>query len=127
MNTYVIMTDINADLPEDYIREHNLGILSLSYIIDGETYDRTHPLEVEEFYSRMRGGSMPTTSQVNPEQAREAFAACMEQGKDVLYIAFSSGLSGTYNSGRVAAEELKEEGRFPERKVIVLEIGRAHV
>ena len=69
MNTYVIMTDINADLPEDYIREHNLGILSLSYIIDGETYDRTHPLEVEEFYRRMRGGSMPTTSQVNPEQA----------------------------------------------------------
>lgn len=121
MNTYVIMTDINADLPEDYIREHNLEILSLSYIIDGETYDRTHPLEVEEFYSRMRGGSMPTTSQVNPEQAREAFAACMEQGKDVLYIAFSSGLSGTYNSGRVAAEELKEEGRFPERKVIVLD------
>ncbi len=108
MNTYVIMTDINADLPEDYIREHNLEILSLSYIIDGETYDRTHPLEVEEFYSRMRGGSMPTTSQVNPEQAREAFTACMEQGKDVLYIAFSSGLSGTYNSGRVAAEELKE-------------------
>lgn len=64
---------------------------------------------------------MPTTSQVNPEQAKEAFTACLEQGKDVLYIAFSSGLSGTYNSGKLAAEELREEGSFPERKLIVLD------
>ena len=121
MNTYVIMTDNMADLPEDYIREHNLAVLSLSYILDGETYDRDHPLEVGEFYHRMREGSMPTTSQVNPEQAKEAFTACLEQGKDVLYIAFSSGLSGTYNSGKIAAEEIEEEGRFPERKLVVLD------
>ena len=121
MNTYVIMTDNMADLPEDYIREHNLEVLSLSYILDGETYDRDHPLEVGEFYHRMREGSMPTTSQVNPEQAKEAFTACLEQGKDVLYIAFSSGLSGTYNSGKIAAEEIREEGRFPDRKLMVLD------
>ena len=121
MNTYVIMTDNMADLPEDYIREHNLAVLSLSYILDGETYDRDHPLEVGEFYHRMREGSMPTTSQVNPEQAKEAFTACLEQGKDVLYIAFSSGLSGTYNSGKIAAEEIREEGRFPDRKLMVLD------
>ena len=112
MNTYVIMTDINADLPEEYIREHGLEVLSLSYMIDGETYDRNHPLEVGEFYKRMRNGSMPTTSQVNPDQAKKAFTACLKQGKDVLYIAFSSALSGTYNSGRIAAEEIKEEGLF---------------
>lgn len=121
MNDYVIMTDNMADLPEDYIREHELEVLSLSYILDGETYDRDHPLEVGEFYNRMRGGSMPTTSQVNPEQAKEAFTSCLEKGKDVLYIAFSSGLSGTYNSGRIAAEEIQEEGAFPERKLIVLD------
>lgn len=121
MNNYVIMTDNMADLPEEYIREHGLEVLSLSYILDGETYDREHPLEVGEFYNRMRNGSMPTTSQVNPEQARKAFTACLEQGRDVLYIAFSSGLSGTYNSGKLAAEELKEEGRFPERKLVVLD------
>lgn len=121
MNTYVIMTDNMADLPESYIREHELEVLSLSYILDGETYDRNHPLEVGEFYSRMRGGSMPTTSQVNPEQAKEAFTSCLEQGKDVLYIAFSSGLSGTYNSGKIAAEEIEEEGRFPDRKLVVLD------
>lgn len=121
MNTYVIMTDNMADLPESYIREHELEVLSLSYILDGETYDRNHPLEVGEFYSRMRGGSMPTTSQVNPEQAKEAFTSCLEQGKDVLYIAFSSGLSGTYNSGKIAAEEIEEEGRFSDRKLVVLD------
>lgn len=121
MDTYVIMTDINADLPEEYIREHGLEVLSLSYMIDGETYDRNHPLEVGEFYNRMRSGSMPTTSQVNPNQAKKAFTACLEQGKDVLYIAFSSALSGTYNSGRIAAEEIKEEGLFPDRKLVILD------
>ena len=121
MNTHVIMTDINADLPEEYIREHGLEVLSLSYMIDGETYDRNHPLEVGEFYKRMRNGSMPTTSQVNPDQAKKAFTACLKQGKDVLYIAFSSALSGTYNSGRIAAEEIKEEGLFPDRKLVVLD------
>ena len=61
MNNYIIMTDNMADLPENYIREHELEILSLSYILDGETYDRNHPLEEAEFYNRMRNGSMPTT------------------------------------------------------------------
>lgn len=121
MNPYVIMTDTTADLPESYIGEHGLEILSLNYILEGETYDREHPLEVKEFYAKMRNGSMPTTSQVNPEQAKEAMCACLEKGQDVLYIAFSSGLSGTYNSGRIAAEEIAEEGLYPERKVVVLD------
>ena len=66
MSSYVIMTDNMADLPESYIQEHELPILSLSYVIDGETYDREHPQDVKEFYSRMRSGSMPTTSPANP-------------------------------------------------------------
>lgn len=121
MNPYVIMTDTTADLPESYIREHGLSILSLSYILEGQTYDREHPLDVKEFYAKMRAGSMPTTSQVNPEQAKTAMCACLEKGLDVLYIAFSSGLSGTYNSGRIAAEEIAEEGLFPERKIVVID------
>ncbi len=115
------MTDTTADLPESYIRDHGLSILSLNYILDGQTYDREHPLDVKEFYARMRSGSMPTTSQVNPEQARSTMYAYLEKGLDVLYIAFSSGLSGTYNSGRIAAEEIAEDGIFPERKVVVVD------
>lgn len=121
MKPYVIMTDTTADLPEDYIQEHGLKILSLSYTIEGETYDREHPLDVGEFYAKMRAGSMPTTSQVNPEQAREAMTACLKEGNDVLYIAFSSGLSGTCGSGHIAAREIEESEEYPERKVIVLD------
>ena len=121
MNPYVIMTDTTADLPESYIREHQLAILSLSYPIEGKTYDRENPLDVGEFYAKMRGGSMPTTSQVNPEQAKEAFTACLEQGQDVLYIAFSSGLSGTCGSGMIAADEIRESGLYPDRRIVVID------
>ena len=62
---------------------------------------------------------MPTTSQVNAEEAKEVFCPILEQGKDILYLAFSSGLSGTYNSVRLAAEELQEE--YPERKIAVID------
>ena len=121
MRPYVIMTDTTAVLPESYIEEHQLEILSLNYLLEGIVYDRKNPLDVEEFYARMRSGSMPTTSQINPEQAKEAFASCMEAGNDVLYIAFSSGLSGTYNSACIAAAELEEEGTYPDRKVVVVD------
>ena len=121
MNPYVIMTDTTADLPESYIQEHQLAILSLSYTIEGNTYDRENSLDVRELYAKMRAGSMPTTSQVNPEQAKEAFKACLDQGNDVLYIAFSSGLSGTCGSGMVAAEEIRESGEYPDRKLIVID------
>ena len=121
MNPYVIMTDTTADLPESYIQEHQLSILSLSYTIEGKTYDRENPLDVREFYAKMRDGSMPTTSQVNPEQAKAAFTACLKEGKDVLYIAFSSGLSGTCGSGMVAAQEIQEEGEYPGQKIVVID------
>ena len=88
MNPYVIMTDTTADLPESYIQEHQLAILSLSYTIEGNTYDRENPLDVREFYAKMRAGSMPTTSQVNPEQAKEAFKACLDQKRRALYLFF---------------------------------------
>ena len=119
MNPYVIMTDTTTDLPESYIREHGLSILSLSYILEGETYDREHPLEVKEFYAKMRNGSMPTTSQVNPEQAKAAFEPLLKEGKDILHLAFSSGLSGSCQSARIAAEELQDE--YPERKIVVID------
>ena len=121
MNPYVIMTDTTADLPESYIQEHQLAILSLSYTIEGKTYDRENPLDVREFYAKMRDGSMPTTSQVNPEQAKAAFTACLKEGKDVLYISFSSGLSGTCGSGMVAAQEIQEEGEYPGQKIVVID------
>lgn len=120
MGNYIITTDTTADLPESYIQETGLGIMTLSYTIDGETYDRSHELPVKEFYAKMRGGSMPTTSQVNPDTAKQVFLDMMkEKDADILHIAFSSGLSGSYNSARIASEELAEE--YPDHKVIVID------
>lgn len=120
MGNYIITTDTTSDLPESYIQKQKLGIMSLSYTIDGETYDRSHELPVKEFYAKMRAGSMPTTSQVNPEGAKEVFLKMMEEyDADILHIGFSSGLSGSCNSAFIGAEELKEE--YPSHRVVVID------
>lgn len=121
MKPYIIVTDNMADLPEEYIAEHGIKVMSLSYVLDGKTYDREHPQDVREFYMQMRGGSMPTTSQINPEQAKAAFLSCLSEGTDVLYLAFSSGLSGTCGSAQIAAAEIKEENQYPEHKIVVVD------
>lgn len=119
MGEYVITTDNNSDLPESFYREHQVGCTYLSYSIDGQTHTREDFLPTEEFYARMRSGAMPTTAQVNPEAARELMEPYLQAGKDLLHIAFSSGLSGSYDSCRAAARELSE--RYPERKIQVID------
>ena len=119
MNNYIITTDTTTDLPEDYIKKHDLGIMSLTYTLEGTTYSKDNPLDVKLFYEKMRNGSMPTTSQVNPENAKNIFLPYLKDGYDILHIAFSSGLSGSYNSTRIAAEELSEE--FPDRKITIID------
>ncbi|MDD3142384.1 MAG: DegV family protein, partial [Lachnospiraceae bacterium] len=111
MRDFVITTDSTVDLPIEYLRKHENMVISLSYILEGKTYEDLHGLPSKEFYDKVRTGALPTTSQVNPEQARAAFEAVLKEGKDILHIAFSSGLSGSYNSARIAAEELMEENK----------------
>lgn len=120
MRNFVIMTDSTVDLPKEYLIEE-LGVpyIPLTYIIDGETYEDMSGLSGKEFFERIRSGAMPTTSQVNPQQAKEALRPYLEEGNDVLYIGFTSGLSGTYNSVHIAAEELAEE--FLEQKIITID------
>lgn len=119
MKNFIISTDTTSDLPEDYIIKHNLGILSLTYTMDNVTYDWDHPMDVQEFYEKMRNGSLPTTSQVNPTTAKEFFIKlAKENDANILHIAFSSGLSGSYNSTMLAAQELEEEG-FPYKVVVI--------
>ena len=120
MRKFIITTDTTADLPAEYIEKHNIPLMSLTYTIEGNTYNWDNPLPVREFYAMMRNGSLPTTSQVNPEEASELFEKILtEQDVDILHIAFSSGLSGSYNSARIAAEELQE--KYPDRKIIVVD------
>ena len=119
MSEYVITTDNNSDLPEKYFKDHGVGCMYLSYSLDGKNYTHENFLPEHEFYEAMRNGSMPTTAQVNPENAKTLLEPYLKEGKDILHIAFSSGLSGTYNSSRIAAEELMEE--YPDRRIIVVD------
>lgn len=119
MREYVITTDNNSDLPDKFFQEHGVGCTYLSYSMDGKNYTHENFLPEHEFYEAMRNGSLPTTAQVNPDSARNLMEPYLKEGKDILHIAFSSGLSGTYNSCRIAAEELAEE--YPQRKITVID------
>lgn len=119
MNEFVIVSDSTVDLPKEYLQSKQVPIISLSYIMDGVTYEEMDGLSHKEFFEKLRAGSLPTTSQINPEQAREALESFAKEGKDILYIGFSSGLSGSCNSVRMAAEDLKEE--YPDINIITID------
>lgn len=121
MRDFIITTDTGADLPDEYIRENQLPILQLYSTIDGVTYGYQCPavFSSKSFYDQMRAGSVAKTQQINPEQAQDIFGSLLEQGLDVLHIGFSSGLSGSTNSCRIAAQELLE--RYPERKIVIVD------
>ncbi len=121
MQNFKIVMNSTADLPLSYIKENDLGLLYLQCIINGKTYgeDNAEKLDLKEFYQMMRDGEMPTTSQINPAQAKSMFEKCLETTNEILCLAFSSGLSGTYNSIKIAAEEVMEE--HPECKIKVLD------
>ena len=117
---FKITTDSTADLPVEYLEKHNVGCMPISYIMDGITYGRDKELDWKEFYRLIREeGKMPTTSQINPEDAREYFEEYIKTDKEILHIAFSSGLSGTYNNMCIAAAEIMEE--HPDVKIIVID------
>ncbi len=120
MSEFKISICSTADLPESYISENQLGVVGLSYMFDdGIVHKRGNDLPEPVFYSKMRSGMMPTTSQINPEEAKAAFEEYLKTTNEILQIAFSSGLSGSYNSLRIAAEELMEER--DDIKIIVID------
>ena len=112
MADFLIVTDATADLPADYLKEHRVACLHMGYVIGGETYGGStgRDMDYKQFYGMMREGQMPTTSQIPPEEFREGFEQYIKEGAtEILYLAFSSGLSGTYNSACIAAETVLEE------------------
>lgn len=106
---FKLVTDNTADLPQEYLKEHHVDYMVLRYIVDGEAYGKEKELDWKEFYAMMRDGRMPTTSQANPEETKAFFEECIRENSEVLYLAFSSGLSGTCNSAQIAAQEVMEE------------------
>lgn len=119
MNKYIISTDTTSDLPEDYLQQHNISLLPLYYNFNGTVYGDKMSLTPKEFYDMMRKGAMPTTMAVNPELAREVFTKLLDQGYDILHIAFSSALSGSCSVAATVARELMDER--PGSKIIVID------
>ena len=122
MGAYQIITDSTADLTPELVRELDVQVIPLCYMMEGRTYHNIPgggELTEEEFYAKLRAGTMSTTTQINSEEFLRVFTPLLEAGQDVLYIAFSSGLSGTCQSALLAREELRR--RFPERRLEVFD------
>lgn len=120
MNEFVIFTDSGCDIKPDILNKWGVEYINLTFRFDNEDREYTNDtMGIDEFYNRMREGASAKTSAINPETFSAAFENTLKNGKDVLYLGFSSGLSTTFNSSRIAAEELKES--YPERKVVVVD------
>ena len=119
MSDYIVTVNSTVDVPKEWLEERNVPFIPLKYTIDGETYQDMLGLSAKEFFTKMREGKMSVTSQVNPDEAKKALEPYVKEGKDILHLAFSSGLSGTCNSMQIAAQELGEE--YPDRKIIIVD------
>lgn len=119
MRDYIITVNSTVDTGKEWLEERDVPVIPLKYTIDGQEYTDMYGLSDKEFFQKLREGKMSVTSQINPEEAKEMLEPYVKEGKDVLHLAFSSALSGTCNSMKIAAEELQEE--YPEAKVIVVD------
>ena len=120
MSLYTIFTDSACDIIPETLQTWNVKYVSLSFRFQDEDKEYTESdIPSSAFYDRMRGGGIAKTSAVNSETFRAAFEPELAAGRDVLYIGFSSGLSTTYNSARMAAAELAEQ--YPERTIITID------
>ena len=117
--SYRILTDSCCDFTKERYEELGLVALPLSVTFRGETYPDRNDGSLKTLYDGLRAGEVATTSAVNPQQWEDAMMPLLEGGEDVLVLAFSSGLSTTYQSAVIAAEELKE--RYPDRKILVVD------
>lgn len=118
MNDYRIITDSTTDLSPEMIADLDITIIPLEFSIEGNRhldYADGRDMDIKQFYSLVRSGQMSTTGQVTVARFTDVFEPLLKDGHDILYIAFSSGLSGTSSSAQVAAEELAE--KYPERKI----------
>ena len=121
--SFTIVTDTSANLPLDLAREEKIEILNLRCNMSGvekcQSYLDSDSFDSKTFYDAMRAGARVTTSQINPQ----AYVDCMEkhlkEGKDILFVGMSSGISGSFNSACIAAEQLREE--YPGRTIRLID------
>lgn len=122
MREYIIVTDSTCDLTDDLANEFGVLVLPLTFTIDGKDYQNYldgREIDLNSFYKKMEEGHTPKTSQLNTVFIEDNFRKILQDNKDILYICFSSGLSGTYNAARIAKETLLDE--FKDANILVVD------
>lgn len=116
-----IVIDSGCDMPKSYFKEHDVRVINLGFTMNNVNYEGEDGESISEkdFYQKIREGSMPTTYQISGETAKSHIRESLENGRDVLVITFSSGLSGTAGNFEVAARELSK--KYPKRKILVVD------
>ena len=115
--SFAVLTDTSGNLPKRLTDENKIGVIPFTYTVNGE--DRVC-LDIEnfngaDFYRDMKAGQIVTTTQISPQQYADFFEPYLREGKDVIFVSMSSGISGSYNSANIAADMLRET--YPERSV----------
>ena len=117
---FKIITDNGADLPKSFLEEHDIGCMYLSTILDGKVIaGKDRELSAADFYGLLKEGAKPSTSQINPSDAVAYFEEHMQEADEFLYVALSSGLSGTVGSVRTGVQEFLEN--HPDKKIEVVD------
>ncbi len=121
MNDFILSCCSTADLTKEHFDKRNISYVCFHYFLDGIQYpdDLGQTIPFEKFYQKMVDGADTRTSQVNIDEYFDYFEPFLKDGKDILHICLSSGLSGSYNSARIAASDLRE--KYPERKIYVVD------
>ena len=121
MSEFVLSTESTIDLDYETVKKRNLSVIYYHYYLDNECFvdDFGQSMPYAEFYQKMRDGVDTHTTQINQNEYVEYFAPILEQGKDILHVCFSSGLTGTVNSALLAQEELQK--LYPQRKLVILD------
>ena len=119
--SFAVLTDTSGNLLNEQIRDYGLQVIPLTYLYDGQEHTclDTDSFDAEDFYGRIKRGLRVTTSQISPQQYLDFFEPYVSAGQDVIYVAMSSGISGSCNSARIGAEMLRE--KYPERTVAVID------
>lgn len=122
MNDYVLFTDSCVDLSDELAKTMELKVMPLTVHVEGKSYLNyldEREITATKFYQLLREKKQSMTSQANTQQFIDEWVPLLEEGKDILYIGFSSALSGTYNSAVLAKNELMEN--YPQRKIITID------
>lgn len=119
MRDFYITTDSNSDLPQEYIEKYNTTIIPQYYSFGDTVYGDELNMTPSEFYQKMKEGELPQSQANNPAVIEDKFRAVLEKGCDIIHIAFSSNLSGSYNNVCMVANELKED--YPDAKITVVD------